>query len=395
MSTPIKKDSSLQGLQWDKLKPLFEATDWSLVRRERSVEETYGKNPISTISYFKAWTLPYLYPLTEERYLAEELAERELLQELCEFTASRIPTHNMLRHFRHKYQSVFPIILRRLLVSMAIAAHQQSLLLPFARIEEEVKHQPEGIGESFRLEKPDGNPYVFLWTSENIQGRIGEGIHTRPTDKLFVGVLKLPAEAYVQVNTKKQAFPEKQEFNLVLDKPIWLHNRISEPITSLGPAHIKQPYTACKVIVERKWEGRKQILLSKRLAGFGAGEYELPGGKCGPEDGSIEECAIRELRQETGLILRSSRPVSINTTRYPGKPLVKSIGVLALEYDGKVRHREELLNTPWTWYDLNDLPKPLFDPSRLVIEDYIKKRFPDRQWSDMEEKQPQQLSFRL
>lgn len=386
---PVKTNTN--GLQWAELQKLFEATDWSVIGRERSIEETYGK--ILTQSYFKAWTLPYLYPLAEERYLAEELAERELLQDLCDFTIPHIPTHNKLRHFRHRYSSIFPVILRRLLTSMAIAAHHLGILLPFTEIVEDVEQLPEGVCESFRLEQK-GEPYVILWISEYIEGNIRGRNNTQPQTRTLVGDLKLPVEAYVQLSGVK-----KRTFNVILDKPAWLQNKYGavdhDPITTLGSAHIVRPYTACNIIVERQLEGRRQILLSKRLVGYGLGEYKLPGGKCSQQDSSIQACATRELREETGLKLLSSRPVSIHKTRYPGKPRVKSVGVYALSYEGKLRHREEHQNTPWRWYDLDNLPTPLFDPSKLAIEDYKKKKFPDLEWSDVEEKQIEEKQLSL
>ena len=108
-----------------------------------------------------------------------------------------------------------------------------------------------------------------------------------------------------------------------------------------------------------------------------------------------------ELWEETGIRILKSRPVSLHRTRLPGKPQVLSLGVLAEEYEGQPEQREPSQNTEWQWYDLNQLPGPLFEPTRIAISHFLADRYPDLQWSDVEAQVPehwgdaQQLAFDL
>jgi len=152
------------------------------------------------------------------------------------------------------------------------------------------------------------------------------------------------------------------------------------------------------VLVIREYKNRSEVLLSLRLANYGKGTYTLPGGKQRMDE-SIQECAARELLEETGIRILKSRPVSLHNTRLPGKPRVLSVGLLAQEYEGKLRHREPSQNTEWQWFDLEELPTPLFEPARIAISHYSNNTYSNLQWSDVEsavsevQEQPKQLAL--
>lgn len=128
--------------------------------------------------------------------------------------------------------------------------------------------------------------------------------------------------------------------------------------------------------------------MNRRLAGYGKGTYILPGGKQRLDE-SLHECAARELFEETGIRILKSRPVSLHSTKLPGKPRVLSVGVLAEAYEGKPRQRETNQNTEWQWFNFDRLPSPLFKPSRIAIYHYINNTYPGLQWPDVESQVPQ------
>jgi hypothetical protein len=84
------------------------------------------------------------------------------------------------------------------------------------------------------------------------------------------------------------------------------------------------------------------------------------------------------------LILKKSRPISLHVTRYPGKPQVSSVGVFALEYEGVPYTAEQNQNEKWEWFDMNNLPAPLFGPTKIVIDHYLENKFPNLEWVDVE-----------
>ena len=110
-----------------------------------------------------------------------------------------------------------------------------------------------------------------------------------------------------------------------------------------------------------------KVLLSKRKGSHGAGEYASPGGHL--EFGeSIIECAKRECREETGIEIKNVRFLRLsNLKQYAGKHYI-DIGLAADWKSGKPKVLEPEKAESWDWYDLNNLPKPLFG----TIKAYLK-----------------------
>ncbi|PIM98789.1 NAD(+) diphosphatase [Handroanthus impetiginosus] len=114
----------------------------------------------------------------------------------------------------------------------------------------------------------------------------------------------------------------------------------------------------------------KKVLLGRRRTTVGRGTFALPGGHL--EFGeSFEECAAREVKEETGLDITGTEIVTVTNNVYLEPKPLQMIAVLM---------RAKLANpnqTPinlepekcdgWDWYDWNDLPKPLFGPLETAI----------------------------
>jgi len=102
-----------------------------------------------------------------------------------------------------------------------------------------------------------------------------------------------------------------------------------------------------------------KVLLSKRKGSHGDGEYAFPGGHL--EFGeSFENCARREVMEETGIKIKNIRFNRLaNTISYKGKHYV-DVSLIA-DYDsGVVELKEPSKAESWGWYSLDRLPKPLF-----------------------------------
>ena len=52
-----------------------------------------------------------------------------------------------------------------------------------------------------------------------------------------------------------------------------------------------------------------------------------------------------------------------------------TIGLLAEEFSGDAKVMEPDEITEWKWFDLNELPRPLYFPSEKMLNNYLQKRF--------------------
>ena len=391
------------------LERLFALTDWRIVVRDEGIKGMYQQ--FSTLSMFKALTLPYLIPIPSERALAREVGEREPLQALCGFQPGKTPGRPTFWHFRRKYSEVYAELMLRVLIGLVLSGSEPDYTLPFVTPISQTAGVPNGHYSEFQLDIY--RPPVKIWTTVLETGimppivtagktwaELGRQVRERETrerqrgsrKKGLSSALNLPAEVRTELY-------DGQPVLFGIDKPKWMDSQTkqADTLTTVGAASLR-PYTACNVLVMREHENRRQVLLSRRLAGYGKGMYIVPGGKHRPDE-FLQECAARELWEETGIRILKSRPVSLHNTRLPGKPRVLSVGVLAEDYEGTPRHREPNQNTEWQWFDLENLPMPLFEPARIAISHYNNKTYPDLQWSDVEsqvpeaQEQPKQLSL--
>lgn len=105
----------------------------------------------------------------------------------------------------------------------------------------------------------------------------------------------------------------------------------------------------------------------------GAGTWTMPGGKL--EFGeSFEEGAKRETLEETGLGLNNISVICVNNDMVETAHFV-TIGMFCDDSVGEPEVREPDEITEWHWFDLEDLPSPLYVPSARVLENYAKNIF--------------------
>ncbi|MFI1798817.1 bifunctional class I SAM-dependent methyltransferase/NUDIX hydrolase [Streptomyces sp. NPDC020379] len=94
-----------------------------------------------------------------------------------------------------------------------------------------------------------------------------------------------------------------------------------------------------------------------------SGVWECPGGKVDPGE-SIEETAVRELKEETSLSARAEdvEVVALLLDEVGGTNRVTAVAVVAAHTGSPVAAEPELVGR-WEWAELNTLPSPLFVPS--------------------------------
>lgn len=97
----------------------------------------------------------------------------------------------------------------------------------------------------------------------------------------------------------------------------------------------------------------------------------MPGGKMHFGE-SFEETCARETQEETGIIIDKNKIkiISITNDMVPDAHFV-TIGFLCENFQGESQVMEPDEITKWEWFDLNNLPKPLFFPSEKVIKNYL------------------------
>ncbi len=111
-----------------------------------------------------------------------------------------------------------------------------------------------------------------------------------------------------------------------------------------------------------------KVLVSKRSIGkSGAGTWHFPGGHVELYE-TIANCAVREVREETGLEIGNLTFLSMDEdfTREDGKHYVTFIYRADWKAGEPVNDPRE--SEEWHWFSWNELPEPLFWPSRRFVE---------------------------
>ncbi len=102
-----------------------------------------------------------------------------------------------------------------------------------------------------------------------------------------------------------------------------------------------------------------KVLLGKRKSSHGAGEYAWPGGHLEYME-SFEDCAKREVQEETGMEINNIRFLRLlNLKDYAPKHYV-DIGLIADWKSGEPEIMEPDKIEEWGWYEIDNLPSPLF-----------------------------------
>ncbi len=102
-----------------------------------------------------------------------------------------------------------------------------------------------------------------------------------------------------------------------------------------------------------------KVLLGKRVGSHGCGYYSPPGGNLEFKE-TVEACAIRELKEETGL-----NPLSIQIGPWTQNVIDEqnhyiSLFVVVSEFEGIPERLEPQKCEGWYWYQWDELPSPLF-----------------------------------
>lgn len=124
------------------------------------------------------------------------------------------------------------------------------------------------------------------------------------------------------------------------------------------------------LVVDEQPEG-VFVLLGKRKGSHAEGTYAAPGGHMEIGE-TAEETALRELKEECGGSLVTSRPrylCTVNVTAYLPHHYV-DVSMIARYCDGAPITAEPDKCEGWDWYSVDQLPSPLFAAVSGMITAY-------------------------
>ena len=109
------------------------------------------------------------------------------------------------------------------------------------------------------------------------------------------------------------------------------------------------------------------VLLGQRQGSHGAGTWALPGGHL--EFGeTVAQCAIREVREETGLDIHllSPAPYTNDVLAEEGLHYV-TLFVVGISAQGEPKLMEPSKCLAWRWFRWSEMPNPLFQPLQTLL----------------------------
>ena len=104
------------------------------------------------------------------------------------------------------------------------------------------------------------------------------------------------------------------------------------------------------------------------------GTYTLPSGNINYNE-SFEDAAIRKTKEESNLDIKKEdlNLVSIVDDKNEYAHYV-TIGMIANKYSGEVMLKDSEEFVSYDWFDIDNLPSNLCEPSRKIIKNYLNNR---------------------
>jgi 8-oxo-dGTP diphosphatase len=110
-----------------------------------------------------------------------------------------------------------------------------------------------------------------------------------------------------------------------------------------------------------------KVLLGKRKNSHGQGEYAPPGGHMEYME-SFEQTAKREVMEETGIEIENVRFLRLRNQKEYTPAHYINVGLAADWKSGEPKIMEPEKIEGWNWYNIDNLPMPLFAGVSTLIE---------------------------
>ena len=111
-----------------------------------------------------------------------------------------------------------------------------------------------------------------------------------------------------------------------------------------------------------------KVLFGKRLNAHGDGSWSFPGGHLEPGE-SWEQCATREVAEETGIIIDSLQFITATNDVFKAENKhYVTIFMQAKWASGSPQVLEPHKMVEWQWVAWNDLPQPVFLPVKNLLD---------------------------
>ncbi|XP_021718226.1 nudix hydrolase 1-like [Chenopodium quinoa] len=115
----------------------------------------------------------------------------------------------------------------------------------------------------------------------------------------------------------------------------------------------------------------KKVLLGRRRSAVGNSTFALPGGNL--EFGeNFEECAAREVKEETGLEIGATELLTVTNNLFVEGP--KPLHYVTIFLRSSLTNTDQVPQNVepekcdgWDWYDWDNLPQPLFWPLEKMV----------------------------
>lgn len=129
---------------------------------------------------------------------------------------------------------------------------------------------------------------------------------------------------------------------------------------------VKRPLVGVGVLL---FNEKNQVLLGVRKSKLGFGRWGIPGGHL--EFGeTFESCAIRELLEETGLIIANPVFVAV-TNNFFEDTQTHYVSIFMRAFfpeKQELQNKEPDKIVSWEWFDWNDLPENILLPMQTLRE---------------------------
>lgn len=109
----------------------------------------------------------------------------------------------------------------------------------------------------------------------------------------------------------------------------------------------------------------------------GQNTWTMPGGKLDFGERLID-CACRETLEETGIVVDKQKLKIISVSDDINESVhFTTIGFLCENFEGEPQVMEPEVIIEWNWFDLSELPAPMYFPSQRILNNYLNGRVYD------------------